>query len=423
MKIVAPDTTHYQALVDTLERMLQHRQGQPTTPADETYYQLLLDYYRRPLQAWQEGRPVVAHGCFVPPEIFYALDMVPLCLDSFGIIFASLLKTYPELAAVARGMGLPVEICSSHRMQLALARQGWLPRPDVIVWSHQICDSSSKTGEMLQRIYDIPGYFLDRPWAYREEDVNYYTQELGSLVSHLESLVNRRMDWDQLSQALGFSQEIARLQGDINTLARTVPSPCPNRMGVQFQATNWMFLGQPAGVTLAQTLREEVAQRVAAGRGYYPQERYRLLALYPPPAFRWKLLDWLGREYGASIVGESYAYHWGPWELDHHRPLESLARRCFASPVSRHYHGPPQYLIADILEDARTHQVQGALCFAMINCRQQCAIIRSLKDILQEQAGISTLVLDIDMLDPTFVTEEELREKLEGFLEMLETRK
>ncbi|MEE9201655.1 MAG: 2-hydroxyacyl-CoA dehydratase family protein, partial [Dehalococcoidia bacterium] len=336
--------TQYRDLLQALEGVLRHRQASPTTGSEEVYYQLLVDYFAEPLRAREAGRPVVAHGCYVPPEIFYALGIAPLCLDSVGIISASLFKNYPELAAVARQMGLPVEICSSHRMQVALARQGWLPRPDAVVWSHQICDSSSKTGEMLQKLYETPGYFLDRPWAYREQDVGYYTEELGSLVSFLEGVSGRRMDWDRLCQALEFSQEIARLQGEISALTRAVPSPSHNRIGVQFQATNWILLGQPAGVTLASAIRDELAQRAAAGRGYYPQEKYRLLALYPPPAFRWKLLDWMGREHGACVVVESYAYHWGPWELDPRRPLESLARRCFATPVSRHYHGPPHHL-------------------------------------------------------------------------------
>jgi len=408
----------YLELVRVLETVWRRRQA--SAGSEEVYYRLLLDYYSEPLRASEEGRPVVAHNCYVPPEIFYGLGLASLCLDSFGIITTSLFKNYPELAAVARGMGLPAEICSSHRMQLALAREGWLPRPDIVVWSHQICDSSSKTGELLQNLYGVPGYFLDRPWAYREQDIKYYAEELGSLISFLEDVSGRRMDWDRLCRALEFSLEAARLQGEIDALSRAVPSPRSNRIGVEFQASNWIFLGQPSGVTLARAVRDELKRRVEEGRGYYPGERYRLLGLYPPPAFRWKLLDWMGREHGACVVAETYALHWGPWEVDPGRPLESLARRCFATPVSRHYHGPPDHLLADVVEDARTHRVDGAICFAMINCRQQCAIVRNMRDVLQRELQIPTLVIDIDMLDPSFVSDEELKDRLEGFFEILE---
>jgi hypothetical protein len=46
-----------------------------------------------------------------------------------------------------------------------------------------------------------------------------------------------------------------------------------------------------------------------------------------------------------------------------------------------------------------------------------------LKDSLQEKAGIPTLVLDNDTYDPTYVPEDQLKDKLEEFFELLEERK
>jgi len=40
-----------------------------------------------------------------------------------------------------------------------------------------------------------------------------------------------------------------------------------------------------------------------------------------------------------------------------------------------------------------------------------------------EEAGVPTLVLDCDFMDPTFVSQEETRDKIEAFLEMLEDRR
>ena len=421
MKIVAPDTTHYQALVDTLERMLQHRRGLPTTQADELYYKLLLDYYRRPLHAQQEGKKLVAHAAYIPPEVFHALDIVPLNLESWCIVFSSVLKDFEGLASVAKGYGLPPEVCSAHRVQAALFLKGWLPRPDAVVWSQQICDSISHSGHLLKEVYGLPGFYVDRPYGYDDKAVKYYAQEMGGMVAFLEDLAGRRMDWDRLLEALAQSQEISRLQGQINSLTRAIPSPAPNRLGVQLQVINWLGLGTREGVAFCQNRREELQDRVERGKGYYPRERHRLISLFPPPAFRWKLLDWMGREHGASIVAEPYAYHWGPWEVDPRQPLETLARRCFAVPTSRHYHGAINYsMVPDAVEDALSHHCQGAIYFAMINCRQGAAMVRTVKDALREKAGIPTLVVDIDVLDPTFVTDDELKDKIEGFLETLE---
>jgi len=69
------------------------------------------------------------------------------------------------------------------------------------------------------------------------------------------------------------------------------------------------------------------------------------------------------------------------------------------------------------------HKAEGAIYWAHIGCRQTCATIKMVKDALAEKAGIPTLVVDIDTGDPSFVSDEELKDKLEGFFELLAERK
>ncbi|MEE9202686.1 MAG: 2-hydroxyacyl-CoA dehydratase family protein, partial [Dehalococcoidia bacterium] len=159
------------------------------------------------------------------------------------------------------------------------------------------------------------------------------------------------------------------------------------------------------------------------GQGFVPQERFRLLSAVPAPGHHWKLLDWMEREYGAVIVADTCCARWGEFDWDPSRPLLTLARQWTATPLNRQMHAPISTAwLPDTVQDAREHQVQGALYWAHIGCPQAGASIRILKEALQEQVGVPTLVLDIDVLDPSFVTEDELRDKLEGFFELLEER-
>ncbi|MFQ5826260.1 MAG: 2-hydroxyacyl-CoA dehydratase family protein, partial [Dehalococcoidia bacterium] len=57
--------------------------------------------------------------------------------------------------------------------------------------------------------------------------------------------------------------------------------------------------------------------------------------------------------------------------------------------------------------------------WAHIGCRQANATIRTVKDALQ-QMGVPCLVLDIDTNDPSFISTEELKDRIEGFLERIE---
>jgi hypothetical protein len=83
-------------------------------------------------------------------------------------------------------------------------------------------------------------------------------------------------------------------------------------------------------------------------------------------------------------------------------------------------HGPGINFVDDTVKLARDFRVDAALYYAHIGCRQACALIRSVKDRLKENLGIPTLVLDCDIMDPSLTPQGDLRDKLEGFFEMLE---
>lgn len=80
-----------------------------------------------------------------------------------------------------------------------------------------------------------------------------------------------------------------------------------------------------------------------------------------------------------------------------------------------------QRIIRGIAENARAYNVDGAICYAHIGCRQASSIIKVLKDVLNE-VNVPVLTIDCDILDPTIASEEEIRTKIEQFIELLEDR-
>jgi hypothetical protein len=45
------------------------------------------------------------------------------------------------------------------------------------------------------------------------------------------------------------------------------------------------------------------------------------------------------------------------------------------------------------------------------------------KDALLDRAGIPTVIVDVDTLDPSFTSEDDIKDKLESFFEVLAERK
>jgi benzoyl-CoA reductase/2-hydroxyglutaryl-CoA dehydratase subunit BcrC/BadD/HgdB len=181
-----------------------------------------------------------------------------------------------------------------------------------------------------------------------------------------------------------------------------------------------LFSGVPEAVTFIEQVRDEIKANVDAGKGVAEKERYRLLFLFLPPFYELKILDWLEREHGAVSVMEPFISYYAPGEMDPDNPLESIARKSFYRHTAHPMHGPSDAFVDDTLRIAEEFDADGAVYFAHIGCRQACALIRTLKDRLKEELDVPTLVIDVDIMDPSLSSGEEIRDKFEGFFEILD---
>lgn len=411
-------------MVRTLDSIARHRRSRPGLEGDARYYELMTEYYSRVLRAREEGKLVVAHSNQVPTELLYALDMVPLFLEGAAVTMAITQKTYEETFGQAKGMGYAPEICSIHRCIIASFTTGWAPRPDAVVWCNQTCDNNVKSVDPFIRALEIPNFFLDAPYYLGERDIDYFSQEVGEMVTFLEGLTGRRLDWERLDEVLHLSQRMVDLHREIYQLRRSSPSPVSNRKPQQVISIMRNFLGTPEGVEYMTVVRDETRAAVEQGKGAGNRENYRLLSVYAPPSYNWKLLDWMERERGAMFVGEPHSSHWGEINWDFSQPLPTLAHRVLANPTGRQNAGPLALgLKQAVVEDALSQKADGAVYWASSGCRQGCAAIRTVKDALREEADIPTLTVDMDNCDPTFVSDDELKDKLEGFFDLLDSRK
>lgn len=417
--MIVQDMSRFKEIGAMLEGILAHRRAHPTTKVDEYYYELLARYYGGAMTAREQGKLLIAHTTRVPFEVFRAMDMVTLNLEGCAMVAVPVGRSYEEIAALARGFGLAPEICANHKAQLAMFLKGWIPRPDALIWQREVCDSSNKDAELLRTFFDTPAFYLDRPYRVTDKEMAYYAQEIGDMIGFLEKLCGRRLDWERLREVMGFTQRMVELHGQIEKLCQTVPSPAGNRLAIQMQMVSRFYEGTPEGVRFYEMVVADLKDRIA--RGAQRPERFRLMSLFFPPAHSLKLWDWL-QEQGVSVVADPLMCHWGDWKVDPSRPLESLARKVFAMPISRQMGGPTdEAMVPDVVKLAVEQKVDGAVYWAFIGCPQGCAAIRHIKDALVEK-GIPTLTLDVDVLDASFSSVDDLRDKLEGFLEVLAER-
>jgi benzoyl-CoA reductase/2-hydroxyglutaryl-CoA dehydratase subunit BcrC/BadD/HgdB len=152
-----------------------------------------------------------------------------------------------------------------------------------------------------------------------------------------------------------------------------------------------------------------------------PRERFRLMSLFIPPMYSMSFLEKISIEFGAVSVIEPFFTYWGEGKLDPSKPLESIAEKSYMIPEARMYGPMDDRALGSIADCVGEYKVDGAIYYADVGCRHSCATIKLFKDTLND-LDVPVLTLDCDVVDPTVTSQAELREKMEGFFELLDDR-
>ena len=410
------------AIVRACRLIMRMNRARPDArPSEAMYYQMLTNYFTRLLNARENGDFVAAHTVFFPAELIYAMDMVPMHTETTTWMTALFTGGCSDILEAGAQLGLALEICTPHRGLAGAFALGSLPRPDVMLWSNMVCDNTAKSGELIMELCHCPGFFIDRPFKDSEYEIQYLVGELEDMVRFLEEKSGRKMNWDKLAEIVARMDRQIELIRNINELRKTVPTPFHSQGFLELLTIDYLFPGQPESIEYLETLYQELTDMVREGKGAVPHERFRLMSLFIPPMYLIGFLEKISQEYGAVSVIEPFFTYWGEGRLDRARPLESVARKSYMLPEARMYGPMDERALNSIVDCAQQYKVDGAIYYADVGCRHTCATIKLFKDALND-IDVPVLTLDCDVVDQSSTSEEEVREKLDRFFELLEDR-
>lgn len=384
---------------------------------------LIKEDYLRVHQAKQEGRPVAWTMAICPKEILLAMDVESVMVEQHSASLAGKGEVVKFLQ-VTEAKGYSGDSCTYHRAFLGYAfaeEPLMIPKPDFILATTNPCDGASRSCIPVAEVFDIPYIFLDTPRNTRlggPEDiadymVEYYQFQLEQLITFLEGLSNKKLDPERLRHTCELSRQANALWREISDLRKAIPCP----MGVVDELVDIYPIFQSAGtqpaIDIYQRLKAEVEERVAKGIGVIDEEKYRLLWLGTP---LWPDMEFLRyfEQFGAVLVKSDLdlAYY---GELDPAKPLESISRKMIAEFLN----GILENRIELVKNLVRDYKIDGVVIFAHWGCRQYGGGHRAVKDAVSEEFGIPCLMLEGDSIDPRNNDPQEIRDKTEGFIELL----
>ncbi|MFA5367948.1 MAG: 2-hydroxyacyl-CoA dehydratase family protein [Dehalococcoidia bacterium] len=384
---------------------------------------LLSGCYDEAYRAKQEGRPLAWINFGIPSEIFWAMDIVPVVVDvTAGLVAPTLLgSTAMKYIDIAHEQ-VPDYICGNNKVLMGALLSGEISAPDVFVHPANPCDSNLATYPVIAKYSNFPYFCVDMPYYKNERGTEFVANELKRMISFLEKETNRKLDFNRLRQAMEYSNLAHEYFLKLAALREAVPCPYSSiDVWAEYPALLCMA-GRPELVDYFEKRYEITKEKVAKGEGGITtvQEKYRTVWIYGAPAFDVLIFLWLENEYGAVAVGNMNSnFVMKPVEdiSDYDKIMTGLAKKTMLMPMTRECGGPWEDYLDPTIDLLKRYKADLAIFGGNTACKASWAVIKMVKDRIQDELGIPTLILEMDLFDPRIASSDSIKEQFTRIFE------
>ena len=457
------------------EQKKKHEKRRTATRAAASIGPMVKGFFADAIKAREEGTKKLAYTFIVCSyeEILYAMDVLPLWTENFaGICGAK--RDAERFLQRAESLGLSRSLCTyalcgigfdQWREELGEmppdAPWGGQARPDFMLSSGQIlCDPRSKWYQACQQYMpDVPIYNIDLPyplydpkrdhrevWGYYHQ---YIVKEFRGLISFLEEHTGKKMDYDRLSEFVALSDRTWNLIEETYDLRAAVPCPMGTGDAMNTMVPLNFKMGTQETYDFFLNLKAELEERIAKKEGVIENEKYRILWGGGLPA--WFALNDFNyfNSKGAVFPAETTYRMVAPIdEMDIPEtsdPVEHLAWRWLGfwtfwyDKARRRPGSEPD--VERLIEYIERYKIDGIVMHEAFSCRtwhvgliwqlhQLAKIYRPIpvlnlgaREEKQGNRELPSLILESDIIDITSYSEVDTRNKIDAFIETLESLK
>ncbi|MBC8392019.1 MAG: 2-hydroxyacyl-CoA dehydratase, partial [Deltaproteobacteria bacterium] len=225
-----------------------------------------------------------------------------------------------------------------------------------------------------------------------------------------------------MTKVIEYSNQAYELFGQIAELRKTVPCPLPGRL----LAMNAVALGMTGSSQLVDFLkaqRDVGREKVRRKEGYLPEEKMRVAWIQNPIFFDFGVMDWMEKEYGAMVTMDAFGFRKDvPIKdtSDKAKVFKGLAKRSLMTPMTHVGSSPVEYWMESTAEILRDYKCNAAIFAGHVGCSHNWAVGKLIKDMISDKFGITTLVFDVDALDPRYASSETIKDRIRNFMEIIQ---
>ena len=390
--------------------------------------EIMTQYYIEAKTAAQTGKKVAWITSGGPVEPLIAMDVIPVYPENHGAMIGAA-KMGVDLCEKAEVMGYSRDLCSYARADIACAPIdggpiGGLPRPDMLVCCNNICGTVLKWYEVQARYYDVPLFILDTPFCHTEfsnEAKNYVRAQITEYVEFLEKVCGKKADRDRLAEVGRLAMEGQRLWQAVLDTTTHRPSPMSAFDAFFHLALIVTLRGTQVTIDYYTALLKEMKERVDAGIGAVPDEKYRLLWDNLPVWYRTRWLSEKFAAHGACLVADTYTSAWCS-------SLKYLKEDNFLDSMAEGYARIYLNISVDEMAENVVHmidkyEVDGLVMHSNRSCKPYSLGQYDIQKIIQQKRGIPTLLIEADMVDERSFSESQIETRIDAFMEVLKNKK
>jgi benzoyl-CoA reductase/2-hydroxyglutaryl-CoA dehydratase subunit BcrC/BadD/HgdB len=359
-----------------------------------------------------------------PVEPLKALGFYTLYPENHGAV-CGVRRAAEDICGEAEQAGYSRDICSYARTDIGSVLSGKtpvgkLPRPDLLLCCTNICQTVLYWYRVLAHHFGVPLILIDTPFVYSEAPehaVAFVRRQFDEAIVEMERVAGRSLSPKAFERTLIASKEAVGLW--LEVLERGARRPAPISAFDEFfhMAPIVEMRGEAVTVRYYRALLRELDRRIERGIGSLVNERKRLIWDNLPIWYWVRPMAEVLAERGVALVASTYTNAWGELAplIDPEKPLDSLAR-VYLHPILNQGTG---HKLETMVRMVRQYEADGVILHSDRSCKPYSIGQVDQRDRLVREHGVPALLLEADHNDPRVFSEEQARNRLAAFLEVI----
>jgi len=403
--------------------LLNQNKDEELTPIIEG----LLNYLLAIPKARKEGKKFIMHPFNYGPEIFYAMDMVPLMQETYSVGLAPLGLNEPYLDLTNKiGYGDNPTVCNAQRPLIGSYIQGVAPIPDLLFFLSTPCNSLAMTYQVFEQLASIPTFKIDVPyWTYNKvgefndnKVIDYMVAQIKDLISWLEQKTDQKLNLEKFRKTMGKVNQARQYILEFNELLKTVPCPVNSQAAMGNFLSMVGYGGTDMAVNSTKYLRDTAANNVKEGISGVPDEKIRIAWPYTHIFFDGDLLTWIEETFQAVVIMDLLGFY---QVLPHdvsttEKCYESLAKGTLDFSMIGTCRGPIEYYIDFLLDYVKDYKIDCVIMPMQFACKHAYSMARVSSEAVREETDVPVYIFGCDPYDSREVTSESIRGGISDFI-------